>query len=136
MFEDLFSDNFHKIPDTVVLTLKCPLVKFPSLLRPDLTMKSCSRSLDGFVEIFITPDINYSCDVLDALLHELVHVVVWRVTPHLLTGYLSGHHNDPFAYVANCVGLFRNGKHTHDLQGYFFTIIEAIGNYPELTPEN
>lgn len=144
MFKHRFSDNGFLIPEGIYFTLKCPhsnvpvpisaLSIFPSQVWPNPKMQSCSRYMDNFVEIFISPCINHSYDVLDRLVHELVHTAVGRETPHLLLGYLSGCHKDPFVYIANCVGLFRNGKHTHDLEHDlehdFGIIIEEIGNYP------
>lgn len=82
-----------------------------------------SLSSDSVVEIFISPEADYSIRVLDILMHELVHACVGN--EHM--------HRGPFATLARKLGL--EGKLTATYAGEALTeklewILTKLGRYP------
>ena len=87
---------------------------------------SSKRSADGHYELFVSPVLSDSIEVLGTLVHELVHTVV---------GTDCGH-KAPFRRVALAVGL--EGKMSESSVGEELALqleglIERIGHYPHAT---
>lgn len=80
-------------------------------------------SKDGYTEIFIDPQLDESCRVLDVLLHELIHAIL---------GSGRGH-GKAFKKIALRVGLLEPVTATTasaELNEKLKKIVERIGEYP------
>ncbi len=89
----------------------------------------CSE--DGHTEVFIAPTLSNGIEVLDVLVHELVHAAI---------GCEEGH-KGPFRVVAKALGLMGKMTSTNageDLLVRLREIEEKLGTYPhaKLTPIN
>lgn len=99
---------------------------WPASSSPRTTMGQCwprERSGDMVNEIFISPRIDDSVEVLDTLVHELCHAI---------DDCHSGHGED-FKDIAHCVGLEGPAKSAHateELKVRLMMIAERLGNYP------
>jgi hypothetical protein len=131
---DYFAFKLYRIPRTILITHERPPITFPDMVLPDPNARSCSRVLyPNVVEIFISPDVGNSYDVLILLVHELAHAVAGVVTPHAVVGYLSRWHGITFQSIASAMGLQgvpRYHYHSPKLGIELRTIIETLGFYP------
>jgi hypothetical protein len=99
---------------------------WPASSSPRTTMGQCwprERSGDMVNEIFISPRIDDSVEVLDTLVHELCHAI---------DDCHSGHGED-FKDIAHCVGLEGPAKSAHateELKVRLMMIAKRLGNYP------
>ena len=99
---------------------------WPASSSPRTTMGQCwprERSGDKVNEIFISPRIDDSVEVLDTLVHELCHAI---------DDCHSGHGED-FKDIAHCVGLEGPAKSAHateELKVRLMMIAQRLGNYP------
>jgi hypothetical protein len=101
-------------------------VGFPKHSRGGKAIAVCfakEASSDGVNEIFINPEIDDAREVMEAMVHELIHAV---------DNCQSGHQNF-FAFVARKVGL--EGKLTATIAGESLNInlreyAELLGNFP------
>jgi len=102
-------------------------VGFPPNTRPgSKTLAVCctkESSAAGYSEIFVTPQLDDSLEILAALVHELIHY----------TDNCESGHKGHFERVARAVGLEGPLTATHaslDLKVELYEIIDALGEIP------
>lgn len=121
----LFESKGHPYPATPV-RVSCSLPSKSALSAKARRIGECwspSASKDGTTEIFVSPTIDDPVEVLEILVHELVHYVV---------GVEHGHRK-PFGKCARAVGLEGRLTSTHagsDLRLTLKRIAERLGAYP------
>lgn len=99
---------------------------FAASSSPRKTLGQCwprERSGNGVNEIFISPRIEDPVEVLDTLVHELVHAI---------DDCHSGHGED-FKNIAKCIGLegpARMARASEELKVHLMTLAKALGPYP------
>jgi len=123
----VFKRAGYEVPSDVKVTCGWPSKSATS--RKSRRIGECwprSVSAAGVNEIFISPTIADSVDVLDILAHELIHAI---------DDCVNGH-RAPFKRIALAIGL--EGKMTsttagEELKATFEKIVAKLGEYPHAT---
>ena len=116
----VFERNGYKVPPVKVS------IGFPSSGRKGRHLGQCwstKSSEDGLNQIFIAPHLPTSIEVLDTLVHELVHAV---------DDCQSGH-GDNFKRIAKDIGLkgpMRSAGAGEELMKDLIKISNILGNFP------
>jgi hypothetical protein len=118
----LFIEHGYEMPDNVKFSCGFPSRNAAGI--KNRTIGQCHYENGGdYINIFISPVLDDSVEVLGVLIHELIHAVV---------GAKAGH-KKPFKHCADALGL--SGKMTattvgDQLRVKLESIIDTFGKYP------
>lgn len=99
---------------------------WPASSSPRTTLGQCwprERSGHGVNEIFISPKLDDPVEVLDTLVHELVHAI----------DDCHSAHGPDFKSIAQCAGLegpARSARAGEELRVHLMSLAEMLGPYP------
>ena len=124
----MLADLFLPVGLTIRSDLKLKLsVGFPPGVRANSRVVACcfpsSASSEGYSEIFISPVIDDSLEVLTCLVHEICHAIDDN----------KGGHKGMFAMLAQGVGLMRPFASAHaspELNEFLQSYIDMFGDIP------
>ena len=120
-----FENVGHPLPATTI-RVSCGWPSKGALARKKMRVGECrgvEASDDKSFQVFISPVLKESVEVLGTLVHELVHTVAG----------IECKHRKPFTTIAKAIGL--EGKMTETVAGDALTarlkvLIETLGPYP------
>lgn len=119
-------------PLPAALHVSCGFPSRGALSRKSQVIGQCWHGVDaadGLAQVFVSPVVADTLEVLGVLVHELGHAAL---------GPKVGHKG---RFIAFCKALYLEGKPTHTLAGeefkrYILPLVAPLGNYPHaaLTP--